>query len=150
MTKSEYLKHIGFDGRIRRGREHGASLTDVQEAYLADAMFTNVRRKRMTDTQRGVKKTLMDKCRTAIADLRLLADLSGGWITNDDLRQVFDRDALAKMIKAGVMAQNEQERRKYADHILRALGSTYANEGEEIQIVRLLETHRPGFQTGLR
>jgi hypothetical protein len=141
---------MGFDGRVERARKAGASLTEAQEAYLAEAMFTNIKRKRMTDAQRGVKKTLMDKWRTALADLQLLADLSGGWITNDDIRRVFDRDALAEIIKAGVMAQSDQERRKYADHIVRALGRTYANEGEEIQIVRLLETYRPGFQTGLR
>jgi len=80
----------------------------------------------MTDAQRGVKKTLMDKWRTALADLRLLADLSMGeggnrWLTPDDIRRVLGRDRLAEIVKAGVAAQDEQERRKYADAILEAV-----------------------------
>jgi len=95
----------------------------------------------MTDAQRGVKKTLMDKWRTALADLRLLADLSMGeggnrWLTPDDIRRVLGRDRLAEIVKAGVAAQDEQERRKYADAILEAVSQAYTDEGERIQVVR--------------
>ncbi len=122
----------------------GATLTEAQEALLADAVYPDGPA-RMTDAQRGVKKTLMDRWRTARSDLRFLAEVSSSWslrwFTAADVREIFDREAVADIVRAGALAQDERDRRKYADRILESLAQTYANEEERIQIVRDLGLH---------
>ena len=157
MNISEYAKTNNFSERMRSRQARGASkLRPPMEKMLLTAAFVNHRQQAgeggplaMSNRERKLKLTFLRRLRRGLEDLRYLAEpfassspLPKGarmWFQREDVLEVLDKDAILNLIQ--MCLRLVPDPREYADAILDELASLYRSKGEDIVIMRGLQSH---------
>ena len=157
MNVSEYAKTSNMAGRMKAAQARGASkLRPAMEKMLLTAGFVNRRQQAgeggplaMSNRERKLKLTFLRRLRRGLEDLQYLEEpfawsspLPKGarmWFQPEDALEVLEKTAILNLIQ--MCLRLVPDPRVYADAILDELASLYRSKGEDIVIMRGLQSH---------